>query len=51
MTLLSEVACPECGVSEDEYLDYWIGSDGVWHFNCFECGAEWTIKHSELEKG
>jgi len=49
--LLSEVKCPRCGVSDEEFLSWWIDSKGIWHWECFECGMEWTIKNSELEKG
>jgi len=36
--------CPECGENREEWQDYRIDSDGIWHFSCFSCGADWKAK-------
>jgi len=48
---IEEKHCPKCGegykinkgerLPEDCPLDYWFGSDNVFHWQCFECGNEW----------
>lgn len=38
------VNCPECGACGNDWLDYWIDTDGIWHFTCFSCGAIWLAK-------
>jgi len=39
--------CPNCGAMGEEYLDWWIDSQGVWHWNCFECKHEWQVKEEK----
>ena len=41
--------CPNCGAIE-EYLDWWIDSKGIWHWNCFECEHEWQISQREVKE-
>ena len=36
--------CPKCGESRAENRGFWISADGIWHFTCFECGAEWKAR-------
>lgn len=41
--------CPNCQASEEE-LDYWIGDDGYWNWNCFECDYAWKVSQAEMKK-
>lgn len=38
------INCPECGENREDSQGWWIGDDGIWHFSCFSCGAEWKAK-------
>lgn len=41
---MSDIKCPKCGSDE---IDWWIDSEGVWQWNCFECGHEWEAKEEQ----
>ena len=49
---MTKIECPKCGESiesdnskPEDNLDWWLDAQGVFNWDCHECGYEWRGDH------